>query len=230
MIWIYIAIILFILVFIFVHLRPLNSDEIKQLGNKRRNNEVRQYFSFNNAEFYPNANLKKMMKPDGSFYNIDEILYDCPSKTAALLKYKKHEWIILAFEKEKKTKLFWLNKGNDNSSANNYLGLDRMSFICKEQGYSSVLFFHNHPNSNPGIYSCTKPSEADLKTTNHYASELSKRGINLLGFICERGKHYEYSRSIAECFIPVSTFIQVITQYNGVSKYRNLLLHLERVF
>lgn len=230
LIWIFIVIILFILVFIFTHLRPLNSNEISQLGNKRRNREIMQYFSFNNAEFYPNADLKRTMKPDGSFYHFDEILYDYPSKAAALLKYKKHEWIVLAFEEDRKIKFLWLNKGSDNSSANNYLSLYEMFSICEIRGYSSILLFHNHPNSNPSNYSCTKPSEADLKTANHYASELKKRGINFLGFVCERGKHYEYFRSIAECFIPVSTFVQDITRYNGISKYRNLLLHLERIF
>jgi len=230
LIWIFVCLILFTSIFIFFHLRPLKNNEIKQLGNKRRSRQIRQYFSFNNAEFYPNEDLKRTMNPDGSFYNIGEALYDYPSKAAALLKYKKHEWIILAFEKQRKIQLLWLNKGNDNSSASNYLSLEKMSSISQEQKYSSILFFHNHPNPNPSNYSCTKPSLADLKTVDRYSNELNKSGINLLGFICERGKHYEYFRSTSENFIPLSTFINSITESNNISKFKNLLLHLERIF
>jgi len=90
------------LIFVFTHLRPLTEDEVKQLGTKRRGKQIRGYFSFAAVGFNVDKEFKKQMNPNGTFYRINEGLFEFPSIAAALLKYKKHEWIIIAFEKHKK--------------------------------------------------------------------------------------------------------------------------------
>ena len=39
------------------------------------------------------------MRADGRFYKIEERLFEFPALATGLLKYKKHEWIIIAFER-----------------------------------------------------------------------------------------------------------------------------------
>lgn len=71
----------------------------------------RLYLSFDYKEFAVNKGFKKQISPNGSVYEINEILFEFPSKAAVLLKYKKHEWVIIAFENEKNVYLIWPNKG-----------------------------------------------------------------------------------------------------------------------
>ena len=73
-----------LLFFVLSHLRPLTEEEVRVLGNKRRKRQIRIYFSFDSREFKPNSEFKKSMKADGSFYNIEESLYEFPSSASAL--------------------------------------------------------------------------------------------------------------------------------------------------
>ena len=93
----------FLIFFIFIifHLRKLTENEVMQLSKKRRDKKLSEYFLFDNREYSANKNFKKIMNPNGKIYQINESLFEFPSIAAALLKYKKHEWIIIAFEKNK---------------------------------------------------------------------------------------------------------------------------------
>ncbi len=222
-----IVIIVLPLLFIFTHIDPLTEKEIKSLGNKRRNHQISAYFFFNNIKFIVNSESKKDMRPVGSFHNIEENLFDFPSLAAALLKYKKHEWIIVAFERNKKIKMFWTNKGNDCSSVTPNLDINNIVELSKKERYESVLVFHNHPNTNPNYYSFTKPSGQDIYSARKWGIILNYNGINLVEFICERGKHYKYFLSTADNFVPLHEFENIIHEENGGSKIKNLMLHLE---
>ncbi len=218
------------LTFIVTHLRPLTKDEVKSLGDKRRNRQIRMYFSFDTREFTVNKEFKKRMNPNGTFYRINENIFGFPATAAALLKYKKHEWIIIAFEKDKKVDLIWLNKGFDRSGVSPYLSVEDITKNVKQENQISVLIFHNHPNINPNYYDCRKPSGQDIKSANEFAQVLNQNGINLLEFVCERGKHYEYFLSPAGTFLPLAEFVEAIDNLNGQSKFKNLSLHFERIF
>ena len=102
-----------ILILILTHLRPLTRDEVVVLSTKRRQKRIREYFSFSRAEWRVDTEFKRRMKPDGRFYPANESLRDSPNVLAALLKYKKHEWIIAAFERNQRVILLWANKGFD---------------------------------------------------------------------------------------------------------------------
>jgi hypothetical protein len=226
-----IGIFLFIaIIFIITHLSPLTDDEIKSLADKRRKYQINNYYSFSSHEFEADKDFKKHMNANGKFYTINETLYNFPSLAAANLKYKKHEWIIFAFEKNKKLDLLWLNKGSDNTKVSSHISLFDILKVAQSNNYKSVLFFHNHPNTNPNYYDCTKPSTQDLKSASELKDLLNSNEINLIAFICERGQHYKYFLSIADSFFPISLIIVELRKENGQSKLDNLSLHFERIF
>ena len=141
------------------------------------------------------------MKADGEFHILNERLYKFPAIAAALLKYKRHEWIILGFEKNRVVDKMWINKGMDRFQVHLYIPMQGVANIAKDGGYSSVLVLHNHPNANPAYYDHSNPSSQDIKSANEWASILTANGINLLEFICERGMHYQYFAIYADKFV-----------------------------
>ena len=218
------------LVFVVIHLRPLTEGEVQLLANKRRNKHIRMYFSFDNREFTVNREFKRKMNPDGAFYQLNESVYGFPPLAAGLLKYKKHEWVIIAFEREKRVFLAWLNKGPSRESVSSHLSAKDIAVVAKEKDATSVLCFHNHPNPAPGYLDCTRRSEQDIETARVRSWVLNERGTNLVSFVCERGRHYEYCRSPANAFLPRAEFIEAINRVNNQSKLGNLSLHIERIF
>ena len=218
------------LVFIITHLRPLTEDEVELLAAKRRSQQLTRYFSFHMGEVSVDRRFKKRMKPRGQFYEISQDLSLFPSTAAALLKYKKHEWIIIAFEKDRHVQLVWANKGVDGSSVSPALSTPRTAEIAGRRGFNSVLFFHNHPNPSPTHYDCTNPSEQDLRSASLRAQVLNTHGVSMLAFVCERGSHYRYFLSAADNLLPLAQFARDINKANGSSRLSNLSLHLERTF
>ncbi len=218
------------IIFVLTHLRPMRDYEIKQLGTKRRHEQICTYFSFNQREFNVDKEFKNQMNPNGKLYKINEDISVFPSIAAALLKYKKHEWIIIAFETQKNVDLIWLNKGFDRSGVSPYLSVENMVDIAHRENHMSVLIFHNHPNTNPNYYDCKRPSTKDIESAKEFACVLNRNGINLIEFVCERGMHYEYFLSAANSFLPLSEFVISINKVNGLSKFKNLSLHFERIF
>lgn len=219
-----------ILLFIVLHLRPLAEHEVRSLGTKRRMRNIEAYFHADNTERSVNPEFKRSLNARGAFYRVDLPLYTAASTVAGLLKYKKHEWIVVAFEKQKQLGHLWVNKGHNNSSASIYLPLNQALDTAISNGYSSVLMFHNHPNSNPNKYNRTRASKMDLDTASHWAGTLNPGGISLAEYVCERGRHYRYFLSPSESFIPLADFIADINRINGHSSLGNLRLHLERLF
>ena len=230
MLVILIIVIISCIIFILLHLRPLTDDEINYLSVKRRNKNIRGYYSFDAQEYNANKDFKKRMNPNGTFYKINESLFSFPSLAAALLKYKKHEWIIIAFEKNKNINLAWMNKGIDRANVNIQLPFYKISEIAMKDDDNSVMAFHNHPNSNPNSYICNRPSNQDIQSAIMLAKILNANKINLVEFVCERGKHYEYYLSTSNYFMPIEEYMSDIRKINGTSKTQNLNLHIERIF
>ena len=224
------AFILFSIIFILTHLRQLTDEEVTDLAGKRRKNQIRFYFSFTNNELTPDKDFKKRMDASGTFYQINEPLEKFPSVAASLLKYKKHEWIIIAFEKDKNIGLIWLNKGQNRYGVSSILNLPFLISAAKAGDYKTILILHNHPNWNPNYYRFNKPSNQDLKSAEEFKKALNPNGLNLIEFVCERGHHYEYYLSPSDSFYPVTIYLDEINKENGRTKSKNLALHFERVF
>lgn len=215
--------------FVLTHLRPLSESEVEQLASKRRQKVIRQYFAFDRREYIADRLFKKRMRPNGKYYQFNERLYTFPATAASLLKYKKHEWIIIAFERNQVVCVVWMNKGVDRSGVSPYIDEKDVVRRARQDGYSSVLILHNHPNPDPSALDCTSASQQDLASAVVWANALGREGVNLVEFVCERGSHYEYYRSIATAFKPLTSFVSIVQRDNGRSRWRNLFLHLERL-
>jgi DNA repair protein RadC len=151
-----------------------------------------------------------------------------PALAAALLKYKKHEWVIIGFEKNREIDYIWLNKGQDNSQVRVRMSYAQMVNHARSGGHTTVIVLHNHPNPDPTTQSLLCPSKPDALSAQGLESALLPASINLLEFVCERGRFAEYHRAIAPSFMPIDDFIADVAAENGKTRGGNLLLHLER--
>lgn len=122
----------------------------------------------------------------------------------------------------------WLNKGMSRETVSLSLSIEYIAEMAKNDNCTSVLIFHNHPNSDPAYYDCSLPSEQDISSAKLFAKELNSKGINLVEFICEKGIHHQYFSSAATVFFPIIEFFNEIKEVNGISKYQNFSLHMER--
>lgn len=169
------------------------------------------------------------MVPEGKFYNFQESLRRFPPVVASWLKGKKHEWMVVGMEKRREISLVWANKGKDRTGVCLALPFERLTGIAVSNGYASMLVFHNHPNPNPEMFSCSRPSEVDLSSSALRAQILNGHGINLVEFVCERGVAHRYQLFPANSFLPIESFTEVLRGENGVSKRKNFSLHIERL-
>ena len=163
----------------------------KHKTEQRPKTPLERYFSFDEREFNVNSFLKSTMNPKGEFWDLDESLSEFPALAAALLKYKKHEWVIVGFEKNKRVTKAWQNKGPDGTQVSTNLSNEAIVRIAKQGGYSTILTFHNHPASDPINFSYHEPSSTDLETAKHRASIFNAKTLNLLAFVCVAGRHYQ---------------------------------------
>lgn len=216
--------------FIVSHLRPLTEEETFDLAKKRRTKKVNAYYRFSQHQVSVNLEFKKGMAAEGAYYNIQANLRKFPSIAAALLKYKKHEWIIVGFEKDQKVPFVWLNKDPNNSQVASHLSFAGMINHARSGNYSTVIVLHNHPNPDPSTFYMLLASEQDKCSAKALEDVLLQASINLLEFVCERGSFHQFHRAIAPSFIPIETIKAVILGENNVSRSQNLGLHLERIF
>lgn len=218
------------LLFILLHLRPLTPDEVQALARKWRSHDLSGYFSFAHQTRAVDSEFKRRMAASGRLYAVHEDLPAFPSIAASLLKYKKHEWIIIGFERSRSVVLMWMNKGCDNSAVEFLVSIEQIADIALSNGCSSVLMLHNHPNPDPSRYSASRPSEIDLSGSAERGEYLSRQGLNLIEYVCERGWPHEYRRVVSDAFLPLFGFESLIEGVNGLDRLANLRLHLARFF
>lgn len=207
--------------------RPLDTAAMEAVAAKRRRRAVAAYFRFSRAQVVADMTFKKAMRPQGAWCQLDYSLYEWPAAAAALLKGKKHEWVIIAFEHGGRISRLWVNKGVDNRNVCVLLGPMALVEECHRAGFSSVFIHHNHPNHDPRHLNMLVASKLDIEFSNEYARAVVPSGINLFQFICERGRYTCFHSRVAESFLPVRTFFDQVHRQNGVSRLDNIRLHLE---
>lgn len=212
-----------VILFIVLHLRPLSAAEIDSLALKRRDLEIRHFFSWSNIEIIPNQDFKSAMNKNGALHSISQPLSTFPALGAGLLKSKKHEWIILAFAKDRTVELLYFNKGPDNDSVTPSLSTLQVLELIRRVNASTVLCLHNHPN---GVL---QPSPQDHASADRLAGVLNSIGVSLVEFVCCRGRFVQYYQSASDKAFPVMKHNADILRVNGQSHMTNLRLHLERV-
>lgn len=216
--------------FLWVHTRPLNPPEVTDLANRRRAKAIEAYFRFDRPALPADVDIKRAMPAKGGWVAFDCPLELWPSTAAALFKYKKHEWVIVAFVHGRRVTRLWINKGADSVSVVLPLGPQPLLEECRRGGYSSVFFHHNHPNPSPREFYMLVPSAQDKSFAETYAAALLSGGINTFQFICERGRFHCFHSRVADTFMPTSQFAGAVARQNGVSRQANLALHTERLF
>src|SRR5260370_24380890 len=93
--------------------QPLTPEEIRRLAAKWRRTRQIQEFAFCVQPRIANPAEKKAMDCTGESVACDLDYFEMPSRVAGLLKYKKHEWIVIAFIARKRVVRLWWNKGPD---------------------------------------------------------------------------------------------------------------------
>jgi hypothetical protein len=212
---------------VYRHRHPLNKLEILALSRKRQRNQALWKFNFSTRPQPAEAVEKKAMKSLGEFVGCDLGYHDVPARIAGLLKYKKHEWIVIAFINSFHVRHLWWNKGPDGTSVWPFLRGHSMKAAIRTLRPDSIAILHNHPNPDPSRYRTNIPSEADIRAACFHDNEFSKHGISLLEFICERGGPHLYYASFSDSVVPVEPIIDEIQEINGTGIFKNYSLRKE---
>jgi hypothetical protein len=212
---------------VYAHRRPLEDNELLRLAQKRQRNQALIAYRFSRLRFQADLSVKKMMKSEGEFVSCDLDYYHLPAKISALLKYKKHEWIVIAFISQKRAYRLWWNKGPDGKTVWSFLHHHSLRSTIEVLKPDMIAIFHNHPNPDPSRYRMTSPSQADLRSAGLYDKEFGQCGVSLLEFICERGSPHLYYAGFVDRTIPMQTVIREIRQANGKGIFKNYFLRKE---
>ena len=217
-------------VFVWLHSRPLSVHQVANLAARRRSANIKSYFRFRRGPAMADMAFKQKMPARGGWLSFNCPMEIWPATAAALFKYKKHEWVIVAFLHGQQVSRLWVNKGADNISVALPLNPRFLLEECRRGGFSSVFFHHNHPNPAPRELYMLLPSGQDVAFAEQYAAALVPGGVNALQFVCERGRFKCFHSCIADQFMPVARFQAEIVRCNGRTWYSNLGLHMERLF
>lgn len=213
--------------FYITHRRPLSREEIRLLSQKRKRLYISRTYNHFASECEVSKSFKSSMDPSGKMYAVNLPLNKFPAYVAALLKGKKHEWILIAMEGQQTVKFFWVNKGYNNSSVSYNCDIDDVILFCKEQNCNTLMCFHNHPNSNPRRYNCLVASKQDIYSAFCISNKVIPQGLNWIEFVCERGNFLKYFERYSDKFLPDCANIEAIESENNISPRNNYILHRE---
>lgn len=229
--WLLVAVVAFVVVIwavdVYRNRHPLNNQEILALSRKRQRNRSLSKFEFSTMQRPADAAEKKAMRSQGEFVDCNLAYRDAPVRIAGLLKYKKHEWIVIAFINSFHIPRLWWNKGPDGMRVWSFLRDHSLKAAIRSFRPDAIAIFHNHPNSDPSRYRVNIPSEADLRSAGFYDIESSKHGSSLLEFICERGVPHLYYASFDESVVPIDPITDEVQKVNGIGILKNYFLRKE---
>lgn len=136
---------------------PLADDEALRLAYKRRRHRALSEYRFCTIRRPADPAEKKAMKASGQFVACDMDYFQAPSRIAGLLKYKKHEWIVLAFVVSGHVNRLWWNKGPDGTRVWAFLRDHELDRVIQLHRPQAIAILHNHPNPNPSRFRTNLP-------------------------------------------------------------------------
>lgn len=210
---------------LFFFSRPLSEEQNPQLAQKRRNRKIGLYFTPSVFGYSPTRDFKSGLKPDGRLYKTDLDMPDLSSFVARLLKYKKHEWSVIAFVKDRKAEYLWANKGPDRTKVH-LISINYVLKVAQESGCDVIMAFHNHPAHNPQ-YSYRKPSSLDLEAAEKLSHILNAANISYLDHVCERGTAHRYCLKSSPTLYPLTTILSAVETENSEGRMTHIKLHFE---
>jgi DNA repair protein RadC len=107
-------------------------------------------------------------------------------------KYKKHEWIFVAFMRDNTLTQFWINKGPDNDGVSPFIAISDVAEICKQNKYNRVLIGHNHPSG------ALRPSEQDRVSLEEFMDYLAQENIKIDEYVFVAGDWCNYGLSLGQ--------------------------------
>ena len=207
---------------------PLEPEEVRRLAKARQRIQALSKYAFIRSEQRVNPNQKKAMRPKGQFVRCDLNYNMAPAWIAAMLKYKKHEWIVIGFICSFRVRMLWWNKGPNRATVWSFLSGRNLDAVIEKLKPDAIAVLHNHPNPNPGAYSMYRPSDQDLKSAANLQNEIvSKHNVSLLEFVCERGVPYLYYAAFPNREVPLQPIMQQIQVLNGARTMANYKLRKE---
>ena len=231
MLWFFVGVVTLILLIwgidVYCHRHPLTPEESLRLAKKRRRDKALFEYRFSTLQRLADPAEKKAMNSQGEFVACDLDYHDAPARIAGLLKYKKHEWIVIAFISSKRVFRLWWNKGPDGTQVWSFLRDRAFQSVLEALQPDTIAILHNHPNPDPLRYRMNLPSEADLRSAGFYDELLHKLSVTLLEFICERGAPHLYYARFADSVIPVDQILRGIQEVNGTGVFKNYYLRKE---
>ena len=107
-------------------------------------------------------------------------------------KYKKHEWIFIAFMTGGVVDRFWVNKGPDNEGVSPFIGISDAAGICQKKGFNHVLVGHNHPSG------ALAPSKQDRVFLEEFMDSLAQVNVSVEHLVFVAGRWANYGLSIGQ--------------------------------
>jgi hypothetical protein len=213
-------------IMLFSFSKPLKEEQIPKLALKRRNRKILLYFSPSVFGYSPTKDFKSGLKPDGRLYQIELDMPHVPSFVASLLKYKKHEWSVIAFIRNRKAEYLWTNKGPDRTQVQ-LVSINSVLRTANENGCDVIMAFHNHPAHDPQHYSYRKPSSLDLEAAEKFSHILNAASISYLDHVCERGTAHRYCLKPSQTLYPLTTILSEVRTENSQGRMAHIKLHFE---
>lgn len=140
-------------------------------------------------------NLKITVKADGDFIKSPySSRKDFLDYMGHFFKYKKHEWIFIAFMQHGIVDKFWLNKGFDNRSVSYFLDDIDIKNICKTNSYNHILVGHNHPAG------ALAPSKQDRISLEKFMDSMAEINVSVEDLVFVAGNWKKYGLSIGQHF------------------------------
>lgn len=201
--------------------RPLQLGQVETLAARRRLRNLDLHYRWDREELAVRREFKASMSKNGAFHSIEEPMLRAPVLGAALLKGKKHEWIVFLFLARDQAKLLYFNKGPDKESVWPFVNSRTLLEWVRRLHAHTVLRLHNHPHGT-----CW-PRQQDLRSGQEYVDFFLKAGIAFFDFVCVAGRFREYLAAVPEGRFPQSQFLHEIERANGSGWWKNCRLRLE---
>jgi len=211
---------------IYVSPKPLNKEEIALLSKARKKQAEKSRLNFSTEHFEINPDYRQFLSSGGRWDEISVPYNKALAMAAELIRYKRHEWLILILASNTKCRFIWANKGNNNMSC--YLSGTFDDIIEKaiQNGCGTIIDFHNHP-CTVDFQGALSPSDTDMNTAAKWAEKARAAGLNYICAVGVRGQFSVYYSSFDESIYPKSCTVEYIESQNGLSKSGNRALRRE---
>ena len=218
---IWLVIVFVYMLFIIKLSSKLDIEEKLQLFHTKSFFEKYRNFRFNNYIAKVDYYFKKELDPKGAFYKYGTKIVDFPAISAALLKGKKHEWIIFAISSYTEIIGFFINKGHNAHYVESIYSHYEILKKAKELGAKIIIEIHNHPN---GVL---MHSNQDLTSSIGHGRFFNNNKLHYFAFVCSRGRFLQYAWWFYNDEVEKEKLLIEIENKSSKSRFNNLLLRLE---